>query len=615
MANSSVKEDYLVVYNDINLKTSSVESNDAVKDNITEDYSNFGIVKVSADAGELDDIKNDPSVKYVVPDVELELCGSVDNDLQVVPAGDLSTLGQQVTWGASMVLAPNSWANGYTGQNVKVAVLDTGIAAHSDLLVSGRYDAVTAGGNANDVYGHGTAVAGIIAAKNNSIGLVGIAPDVSLYAVRVMESETSGSLSDLIEGIDWAVDNDMDVANISLGVNPANLSDSDNAYVTDLLNSVTTDAFNSGLIIVAASGNDGHSTGADNVSYPARSNDVIGVGAIDSSKNLASFSSIGPSVDLVAPGVSFYTTGLNDTYVYGSGTSFATPEVVGLVALYKQKYPTLTNSQLVAKIISNANDLGAAGFDNYYGNGLSVADITTIPAPSVNAVDDACKTVTGSGGPANGTVEVTTSIGTFKGSTDASGNFSVALSSTLNAGSSVSVVVKDSSGNCSSATVVTVNMTQGLYYSVHVQNIGWQDYRSDGITAGTSGQSLRLEAIKMNLGENYSDGTCVSGSILYNVHVQNIGWQGFRSDGTMAGTSGLGLRLEAIQIKLSGDIAANYDVYYCVHAENFGWMGWAKNGESAGTAGYSYRLEGIKVVLVPKGGAAPGSTVNAFKQK
>jgi uncharacterized protein YjdB len=75
------------------------------------------------------------------------------------------------------------------------------------------------------------------------------------------------------------------------------------------------------------------------------------------------------------------------------------------------------------------------------------------------------------------------------------------------------------------------------------------------------------------------------------------------------------LRLEAIQIKLTGDMAKNYDVYYRVHAQNFGWMGWAKNGASAGTAGYSYRLEAIQIKLVKKGGAAPGSTANAYRSR
>ena len=148
-------------------------------------------------------------------------------------------------------------------------------------------------------------------------------------------------------------------------------------------------------------------------------------------------------------------------------------------------------------------------------------------------------------------------------------------------------------------------------YSTHVQNIGWQTAVQDGATAGTSGQSKRLEAIKISLpNQGYS------GGIQYRTHIQNIGWESsWKSNGAASGTSGRALRLEAIQIKLTGDMAKNYDVYYRVHAQNFGWMGWAKNGASAGTAGYSYRLEAIQIKLVKKGGAAPGSTANAYRSR
>ncbi len=144
-------------------------------------------------------------------------------------------------------------------------------------------------------------------------------------------------------------------------------------------------------------------------------------------------------------------------------------------------------------------------------------------------------------------------------------------------------------------------------YQSHVQNIGWQDWCSNGGASGTSGQSLRLEAMRISLG--YWDSTS---GIEYQTHVQNIGWQDWVSDGELTGTSGQSLRLEAIKIRLTGDIADDYDVYYRVHAQNVGWMGWAKNGASSGTAGYSYRLEAIEIKLVEKGDPAPGTTANAF---
>ena len=147
-------------------------------------------------------------------------------------------------------------------------------------------------------------------------------------------------------------------------------------------------------------------------------------------------------------------------------------------------------------------------------------------------------------------------------------------------------------------------------YRTHVQSIGWQGYVSDGKMAGTSGQSKRLEAINIKLTNQK-----LKGDIEYSTHVQNIGWQGFVKNNALSGTSGQSKRLEAIKIKLTDELAENYDIYYRVHAQNFGWLGWAKNGESAGTEGYGYRLEGIEIKLVEKGGNAPGSTSNAFKKK
>lgn len=148
-----------------------------------------------------------------------------------------------------------------------------------------------------------------------------------------------------------------------------------------------------------------------------------------------------------------------------------------------------------------------------------------------------------------------------------------------------------------------------IKYQTHVQNIGWQGEKADGEISGTTGQSLRLEAIKIQLSSS------IDGGIVYKTHVQDYGWQNFVANGQASGTSGQSKRLEAIQMQLTGNAMNQYDLYYRVHAQNFGWLGWAKNGESAGTAGYSYRLEGIQIVLVPKGGNAPGSTSKHYYNK
>ena len=159
-----------------------------------------------------------------------------------------------------------------------------------------------------------------------------------------------------------------------------------------------------------------------------------------------------------------------------------------------------------------------------------------------------------------------------------------------------------------------------IAYRTHVQSFGWQGWKYNGVMSGTSGKAKRLEGINIKLTNKP-----YSGSIVYTTHVQSIGWQGnennvntwFR-DGQMAGTSGRAKRLEAIRIALTGEMAEHYDVYYRVHAQSFGWLDWTKNGEAAGTAGLAKRLEGIQIVLVPKGGAAPannyGGVVTTNKQ-
>lgn len=148
-----------------------------------------------------------------------------------------------------------------------------------------------------------------------------------------------------------------------------------------------------------------------------------------------------------------------------------------------------------------------------------------------------------------------------------------------------------------------------IKYQTHVQNIGWQGEKADGEMSGTTGQSLRLEAIKIQLSSS------IDGGIVYKTHVQDYGWLNFVTNGQASGTTGQAKRLEAIQMQLTGNAKNQYDLYYRVHAQNFGWLGWAKNAESAGTAGYSYRLEGIQIVLVPKGGNAPGSTSKHYYNK
>ena len=132
-------------------------------------------------------------------------------------------------------------------------------------------------------------------------------------------------------------------------------------------------------------------------------------------------------------------------------------------------------------------------------------------------------------------------------------------------------------------------------YQVHVQDIGWTGPVYNGGVAGTTGQSLRLEAFVIHMTDDYE------GMVEYCAHVQDVGWMDWKETGEVAGTTGRELRLEAVRIKLIGRYARKYDIYYRAHVQDGGWLGWAKNGEPAGTAGAGLRMEALQIQLVPKG--------------
>lgn len=131
-------------------------------------------------------------------------------------------------------------------------------------------------------------------------------------------------------------------------------------------------------------------------------------------------------------------------------------------------------------------------------------------------------------------------------------------------------------------------------YQVHCQNIGWMSSVYDGTVAGTTGRALRMEALKINL---TSRGKSM---VTYRTHVSQIGWQKWVKSGKQAGTTGKGLAIEAVQIKLTGDYANKYDIYYRVHVKDSGWLGWVKNGATSGTTGRGLRAEAIQIKLVVK---------------
>jgi subtilisin family serine protease len=240
---------------------------------------------------------------------------------QAVPGPAVPSAGQETPWGVSRLNAPAAWKT-TRGQGVKVAVIDTGIdRTHPELVanIKGGWNAITKGDDFNDDNGHGTHVSGTIAASDDDKGVVGVAPKADLYGVKVLDANGSGTFDDVIAGMLWAVENKMQVASMSLGAN------SGNPALADAVEAMR----KGGVILIAAAGNSGGSVG-----YPAAYPGAIAVAASDNKDKLASFSSRGAEVAVIAPGVDVKSTYMGGGYSTLSGTSMATPHVSGLTALY-----------------------------------------------------------------------------------------------------------------------------------------------------------------------------------------------------------------------------------------------------------------------------------------
>lgn len=310
---------------------------------VRHEYRNANAMSISIPTSAIKGLKDDPNILAVEKDTIIKVKS------------------QSVDWGVNRIEAPTAWSSSFTGKGVKIGIVDTGIAAHQDLIISGGASFTSYTSSYTDDNGHGTHIAGIIGARNNGIGTVGVANEADLYAVKVLGKDGTGYLSDIIAGIDWCISNKMDIINLSLGMSTPSLA----------LQQEVDKAYNQGILIVAAAGNDGTYNGSvDTVNYPAKYNSVIAVSATDSRDARASFSSTGNTIEVAAPGVNIKSTYLNNQYASMSGTSMAAPFVAGDLALLKQAYPTFTPSQLRAKLRENVVDLGATGKDNWFGYGL-----------------------------------------------------------------------------------------------------------------------------------------------------------------------------------------------------------------------------------------------------
>ena len=330
----------------------------------------FKLVKIPGDLTDLviSLLKKHPAIKYVEPNHVINAYGFPNDEYY------------SLQWNLTMINLEKAWDIS-TGENVVVAVLDTGVNpdgkdGFGDRLLSGYNAFINTPALWEDGNYHGTHVAGTIGQEtNNKTGVAGVAYNAEILPIKVLSRFRVGSVASVCNGIYWAADNDADIINMSLG----------GPEYSDIFEEAVNYAYSRGITIIAASGNENSEVG-----YPAAFTNVVAVGAIGTNKERAFYSNYGFELDIVAPGGDRYQDAANgeivqETFVeflgfknraFGwdysplSGTSMAAPHVAGVAALIKSVYPELEPDEIKEAIINTATDLGAAGKDNNFGYGL-----------------------------------------------------------------------------------------------------------------------------------------------------------------------------------------------------------------------------------------------------
>ena len=301
------------------------------------------------------DFSNDSRVLYAEPDVDLHLLISPPNDPRY---GEQYAL-QRVNAVAGWSVYPNSYA---TSGGPTIAVIDTGIdrnhpdlAAKLDTANSRCFGTLCFLTGYEDDHGHGTHTAGTAAAlTNNAVGVAGVAVNSRIMALKVCDAVGTCNTSSVASAINWAASHGAKVISMSLG-----------GGGTTTMQTAVANAYNAGVTLVAAAGNDGNAT----LNYPAAYSQVVSVAATDANDARASFSNANADVEIAAPGVNVLSTVSGDSYTTMSGTSMSTPHVAGLAALLKGQNPSWTPAQIRARMNACSDDLGSPGWDSSFGNG------------------------------------------------------------------------------------------------------------------------------------------------------------------------------------------------------------------------------------------------------
>jgi len=281
----------------------------------------------------------------------------------------MMTLSEALQYGHRIHNIPEAWKE-TKGEGITTCIIDTGLPVHRDLdgqiLDAANF---TDSPLEDKVVGHSTLVAGIIAAKENNEGVIGIAPKQKLFIAKALGDDGSGSDEWLANAIYWAIDKKADIINMSLGA-PATYE-----FAFKKTQKAVQKAYEAGIVLIAAAGNES----ASKVGIPARFPQVISVAAIDSKKEKAEFSNRGPRLDFAACGVNILSTYKNNLYSKMSGTSFSAPQISGIAALILASHrktpgstPINNPDNLREHIRKISIDLGEKGHDVYFGDGLPV---------------------------------------------------------------------------------------------------------------------------------------------------------------------------------------------------------------------------------------------------